>query len=155
MKNFFLLFFIILMLLLVEILLWMKNFFLVILVFIIIIFLIFLYLSMLTENLKTFKKLLSLIFRNMDTVVLIIIKNFYYFFYILISRNNNENDIIEKKINLEKDDPIVNLFIKLIFFMDITILNIYFTEKYLNIKIKKDFDSEIYQTRYNRMIQKL
>ncbi|MEO0288417.1 MAG: hypothetical protein ABIN00_02120 [candidate division WOR-3 bacterium] len=90
----------------------------------------------------------------MDTVILIILKNFYHFFYILISRNS-EDDIVEKKITLEKKDPIFNLFIRLIFLMDITILNVYLTEKYINIKIKKDFDSEIYQTRYDRMIQKL
>ncbi len=154
MKNLFLLFLIVLVLFLIEFFLWMKNFFFVTLLFFVIIFLTLLYLSRLTENLETFKKLVILIFRNMDTVILIILKNFYHFFYILISRNS-EDDIVEKKITLEKKDPIFNLFIRLIFLMDITILNVYLTEKYINIKIKKDFDSEIYQTRYDRMIQKL
>lgn len=107
----------------------------------------------LTENLKTFKKLVNLFTKNFDTIFLIILKNFYYFFYILINRNS-EDDIVEKKINFEKDDQIFNLFVKLIFLMDITIVNVYFTEKFLNLKIKKGFDSEIYQKRYNRMVQK-
>jgi hypothetical protein len=107
-----------------------------------------------TEDLKTFKKLVSLFFKNIDTIFLIVLKNFYFFTYLILKRNT-EDDIIEKKINLEKNDQIFNHFLKLIFFMDITILNLYFTEKSLNIKIKRDFDSEIYQTRYYRMLRKL
>ncbi|MEJ5306889.1 MAG: hypothetical protein WHT27_01135 [candidate division WOR-3 bacterium] len=154
MKNFLLLFFIILFLFMIEIFLWIKNFFLVILSFFIVIFLTFLYLSRMTEDLKTFKKLVSLFFKNIDTIFLIVLKNFYFFTYLILKRNT-EDDIIEKKINLEKNDQIFNHFLKLIFFMDITILNLYFTEKSLNIKIKRDFDSEIYQTRYYRMLRKL